>query len=74
MESREFFYNHLADNMVVDNLFIVLRSMNQIISTNFDDQSGCHSRVTEDFVDCRIGKDFLAGTGVIKVSANVISC
>ena len=60
--------------MVVDNLFIVLRSMDQTMGTDFIDQSGCASRVTEDFAYGRIGKDFLAGTGVIKVSANVISC
>lgn len=67
--SGEFFFNDLTDNMVIDNFFVVLRTMDQAMGTELVNQAGGAGGVTEDLTDCRVRENILAGPGIIEMSA-----
>ena len=70
--SGNFFFDHLANNMVVNNFLVMLRAMNQAVRADFVDQAGCTGGVTEDFADSGVGEDFLAGSCIIQMPANIV--
>ena len=52
--SGEFFFNDLTDNMVIDNLLVMLRTVDQAMGTELVNQAGGTGGVTEDLTDCRV--------------------
>ena len=57
--------------MVVNNLLVMLRTMDETMGANFVDDSGCTGRVAEDLTDGGVGEDLAGPAGIVEMTVDI---